>query len=66
MRRNTRLALVATTAAALTASACGGGFEESGGAQQNTGKAGLTILIGSSGDAETNAVKEAVVAGVPG
>ena len=62
MRRNTRLALVATTAAALTASACGGGFEESGGAQQNTGKAGLTILIGSSGDAETNAVKEAAKA----
>jgi multiple sugar transport system substrate-binding protein len=62
MRRNTRLALVATTAAALTASACSGGFEESSGAQQNTGKAGLTILIGSSGDAETNAVKEAAKA----
>jgi multiple sugar transport system substrate-binding protein len=63
MSRNTRLALVATTAAAaLTASACGGGFEESSGAQQNTGKASLTILIGSSGDAETNAVKEAAKA----
>jgi multiple sugar transport system substrate-binding protein len=60
MRRNTRLALVATTAAALTASACGGGFEEKKSAPQNTGdKASLTILIGSSGDAETNAVKEA-------
>lgn len=62
MRRNTRFALVATTAAALTASACGGGFEESKGAQQNTGKASLTILIGSSGDAETNAVKQAAKA----
>jgi multiple sugar transport system substrate-binding protein len=63
MRRNTRLALIATTAAALTASACGGGFEESSGAQQqNTGKAKLTVLIGSSGDAETNAVKEAAEA----
>jgi multiple sugar transport system substrate-binding protein len=62
MRRNTRFALVATTAAALTASACGGGFEEGSSAQQNTGKAKLTVLIGSSGDAETNAVKEAAKA----
>ena len=61
MRRNTRLALVATTAAAaLTVSACGGGFDQKSSAQQNTGgKAKLTILIGSSGDAETNAVKDA-------
>jgi multiple sugar transport system substrate-binding protein len=61
MRRNTRLALVATTAAAaLTVSACGGGFDQKSSAQQNTGaKAKLTILIGSSGDAETTAVKDA-------
>ena len=61
MRRNTRLALVATTAAAaLTVSACGGGFDQKSSAQQNTGgKAKLTILIGSSGDAETSAVKDA-------
>ena len=41
-------------------SACGGGFDQKSSAQQNTGgKAKLTILIGSSGDAETNAVKDA-------
>ena len=59
MRRNTRLALVVTTAAALTATACGGGFDEGGSTQQTTGPAKLTVLIGSSGDAETNAVKAA-------
>jgi multiple sugar transport system substrate-binding protein len=59
MRRNTRWALVVTTAATLSATACGGGFEEGNTSQQTTGKADLSILIGTSGDAETNAVKAA-------
>jgi len=38
--------------------ACGSGFDNNA-APQTTGKADLQILIGSSGDAETNAVKAA-------
>jgi multiple sugar transport system substrate-binding protein len=49
----------------LGLSACGGGsgFEdtEGGGAEQDTSSP-LTVLIGSSGDAETNAVNDAVAA----
>ena len=52
-----RAALVATTVVLLTA-ACGSGFNNNA-APQTTGKADLKILIGSSGDAETNAVKAA-------
>jgi multiple sugar transport system substrate-binding protein len=52
-----RAALVATTVVLLTA-ACGSGFNNAP-TTQATGKADLQILIGSSGDAETNAVKAA-------
>ena len=46
--------------AALALTACGGGFTSSSSAQQQTtGKVKLQIMIGSSGDAETNAVKAA-------
>jgi multiple sugar transport system substrate-binding protein len=45
------------TILALTATACGSGFDN--GNQQSAGKADLQILIGSSGDAETTAVKTA-------
>ncbi len=66
MRRTSRLALVLTTAAALTTTACGGGgFNNSGSsstASQKSGPAKLTMMIGSSGDAETNAVKDATAA----
>ncbi|WP_214416094.1 sugar ABC transporter substrate-binding protein [Sphaerisporangium fuscum] len=51
----------------ISAAACGGsGFDDSPGqnatAQQSSGPASLQILIGSSGDAETTAVKEAAAA----
>jgi multiple sugar transport system substrate-binding protein len=54
------------TGLVLGLSACGGGsgFEETeggGGAEQDTSSP-LTVLIGSSGDAETNAVNDAVAA----
>ncbi len=65
--RKTRRATVALTlgaVAALVLSACGGGGSSFGGATktQATGKAALKIMIGSSGDAETNAVKTAAAA----
>lgn len=61
MTRHLRL-LGALTGAAILAftTACGGGFDDN--AQQQGGKANLQILIGSSGDAETNAVKQAAAA----
>jgi len=52
-------ALIGATTLALT-TACGGGFDNN--QQQQSGKADLQILIGSSGDAETNAVKQAAAA----
>lgn len=62
--RKTRHATVALTigaVGALVLSACGGGGSSFGGAtkSQASGPAKLTIMIGSSGDAETNAVKAA-------
>jgi len=61
MARPLRLvaALIGATTLALT-TACGGGFDNN--QQQQGGKADLQILIGSSGDAETNAVKQAAAA----
>lgn len=60
-RRGRRLTLTAVGAtAALMLAACGGGgFEEEGGGEQSS-DAPLKILIGSSGDAETKAVQDAV------
>lgn len=63
-RGTRRLSLAAVTGtAALVLTACGGGsgFEDEGGdgGEQSSGGP-ITVLIGSSGDAETNAVTEAV------
>jgi multiple sugar transport system substrate-binding protein len=57
-----RLAVIAAAVGTLSlATACGGGgFSSSGSsAKQQTGKATLNVLIASSGDAETAAVKSA-------
>ncbi len=53
-----RVALLATTVVLFTAACGGSGFNDNG-APQASGQADLQILIGSSGDAETNAVKSA-------
>lgn len=61
-------ALTVLTSAALALSACGGGGFSDGGntasqaATSSGQKVKLTVMIGSSGDAETNAVKEATSA----
>ncbi|WP_431795365.1 sugar ABC transporter substrate-binding protein [Microbacterium enclense] len=52
-------ALLAT--GALTLTACGSGFSDSGSAEESSGGS-LSVLIGSSGDAETQAVEDAVAA----
>src|SRR6476469_7539643 len=61
MRRTTTLGLVFVTTSALALSACGGGGFDKGSSskQQSSGPAKLQILIGTSGDAETAAVKAA-------
>jgi multiple sugar transport system substrate-binding protein len=60
MRRNTTLGLVLAATTSLALSACGGGgFTQGSTQQQSSGPAKLTVLIGSSGDAETAAVKAA-------
>lgn len=61
MSRMTRpLAGAATLAvAALLAAGCGSGFTSSSQPSQKSGPASLQILIASSGDAETTAVKQA-------
>lgn len=66
--RTRRIAVLGIAAAALALSACGGGsgFDDeptsgtSGSAGDDTGPVELSMLIASSGDAETNAVNEAV------
>jgi multiple sugar transport system substrate-binding protein len=58
--RTSWLALTAV-AALLASAACGGGFDKKP-SQQKNGPAALQILIGSSGDAETKAVKDAAAA----
>jgi multiple sugar transport system substrate-binding protein len=64
--RGRRLSLTAVGAAAtLLLAACGGGsgFEEEGGGDGEQSSDGpISVLIGSSGDAETNAVRDAVKA----
>ena len=60
MRRNTTLALVVAATTSLALTACGGGgFDDDAAPQQSSGPAKLQILIGTSGDAETAAVKAA-------
>lgn len=71
MKRHTARALLGTggvaVALSLTLTACGSGFSggntpsASGGALTSSDKA-LTVMIGSSGDAETKAVQDAVAA----
>lgn len=71
-RRTARMLTAGAMAltAALTLSACGSGFNGSGAGDSASGGAGkltssdkdLTVLIGSSGDAETAAVKSAAAA----
>jgi len=50
------------TVGALTLAGCGSGFNDSSGGGDATGDGSLSILIGSSGDAETQAVQDAVAA----
>ena len=62
-QRGRRLALMSIGAAAtmmLAACGGGGGFEEEGAGAKQKSDAPLSILIGSSGDAETKAVEDAV------
>ncbi len=63
-KRHLSMALALCATGALVLTACGGGGEKfgSGAKTQATGKAALKIMIGSSGDAETNAVKAAAAA----
>lgn len=67
MTRQTRqVAAALLTGAVLTLTACGGGggggFSDAAGPTQKAGKATLNVLIASSGDAETAAVKAAATA----
>lgn len=67
LRRSPRrsLAALAVGSGLLVTAACGGGsgFDDSGsGGGEASGDGELTILIGSSGDAETQAVQDAVAA----
>ncbi|MFC8504751.1 extracellular solute-binding protein [Pedococcus sp. NPDC057267] len=64
MRRTPILAVALAATSALALSACGGGGFSSSTATQNTkkGPVKLTVMIGSSGDAETKAVKDATAA----
>ncbi|WP_404383150.1 extracellular solute-binding protein [Knoellia locipacati] len=59
--RRSRAAIVCAAGVVLSLAACGGGGfeEESSAPQQSTGPSKLQILIGTSGDAETAAVKAA-------
>jgi multiple sugar transport system substrate-binding protein len=61
--RHGAVALALCAGGALVLSACGGGSGFGGASKaQAGGQAKLTIMIGSSGDAETNAVKSAAAA----
>jgi multiple sugar transport system substrate-binding protein len=64
MARHTTRALIGTgallTASALALTACGSGFSEPAESGSAAGGGSLSILIGSSGDAETAAVQSAV------
>lgn len=61
--RRRALAIAGVPVLGLGLAACGGsGFEEGGGGSDSGGGDGLSLLIGSSGAAETTAVEEAVAA----
>ncbi|GAB2624012.1 hypothetical protein Aab01nite_17520 [Paractinoplanes abujensis] len=59
-----KLCGAALAAVLVATSACGSGFDDNGSTatQQTTGPADLKIMIASSGDAETKAVREAAAA----
>ncbi|MFD9945666.1 extracellular solute-binding protein [Nonomuraea sp. NPDC059023] len=59
-----RLAIPAAAAVLLSATACGSGFDDrqAAPAQQSSGPAALQVLMASSGEVETNAVKQAAEA----
>ncbi|MET9480918.1 extracellular solute-binding protein [Streptomyces sp. NPDC006638] len=63
MARHTALAALATCAALLTATGCSSGFDSGKEpAQEKSKQQKLTVLIATSGDAETQAVKTAAAA----
>src|SRR3546814_2553337 len=66
MTRHTTRALLGAGAllgtGSLTLTACGSGFDDSGNGSGDSADGSLSILIGSSGDAETTAVEDAVAA----
>ena len=62
MKTQRWVAAVAAASLTLALTACGSGFGSSAASASQTPGKPLTILIGSSGDAETNAVKVAVAA----
>ena len=63
MRTRTAYAAMATCAALLAATGCSSGFDgDKEPKQETSGKQRLTVLIATSGDAETEAVKKAVAA----
>lgn len=63
MRTRTAFAAIATCAALLAATGCSSGFGGDGETKQDeSGKQKLTVLIATSGDAETQAVKKAAAA----
>ncbi|TFV81505.1 extracellular solute-binding protein [Microbacterium sp. dk485] len=64
-RHSTRVWLGAGTllvTGSLALTACGSGFDDGGGGSEESADGALTVLIGSSGEAETSAVEEAVAA----
>lgn len=61
-RHRTPAALVTAAALAMTAACGGDSFDDSDGEPQQDGQVTLEVLIGSSGDAETDAVTEAAEA----
>lgn len=62
LTRRRALALSAVPALGLGLAACGGSGFEDDASSDGGGDGGLTVLIGSSGDAETAAVQDAVAA----
>ena len=65
MRKQFTVAVAATAAMMMALAGCGNGFDDSNtadGTETSDNSKGLTVLIGSSGDAETASVKKAVAA----
>jgi multiple sugar transport system substrate-binding protein len=61
--KGSRLLVAAAAGSLLATSACGSGFDDnSSTTQQSSGPASIQVMIASSGDAETKAVKDAAAA----